>query len=959
MADEAYALLERELERATIVSSIERAVQGEGGILLIEGPAGIGKSRLLLEAQRYASSADAYVLRAQNAELEKDVAFSVVRQLFDPFVKKSDPEAQNGWWSGPAANIRSVFGTADPESTPLGDFAVLHGLFWLAANIAQDHALVLLIDDLQWCDIPSLRYIAYLLPRIESMSVLVVAGLRSDVSPADDRLLSHLHTDTLTQVLRPAPLSKLATEELMAQALSSTVESDFAFACHVTSGGNPLLLHELARTLAAEHVEPLARNSHHVANLAPRKVAAFLEARMSQLPSTAFSLVQAVAILGDDTPLHMAVSLAVETAHKNEYIAPQNEWLNTAATLDQLEILLLTQRKDDVATLSFVHPLIRSTVYKSLDAEMRSAMHRKAAQTLRNQGADHESIATHLLHAPPVGDQQSVVILRTAAKQAMQRGAPGNAYTYLNRALAEPLPADVRLQVLVDAGQAAVQIDLKSAAGHLHEAYRSEARPEARADIAVVLSTIQSYLLRPSEGIAVLMEALSQLPDREEDRKRLIEAGLLATATWVLPGRGDILGGLERLRGLPQRNTVSGYLLDCVVSSRQMVICDRQAIPRARRAVQGLAEQGRLIELANGDLQTCAWNTLLAADDEAGMDSLQTALSEAHSKGSLYALTGVFALRSCGWLYRGQLAEAEQDSREALRLVNLTSEDFAKYFACTFLADSLIEQNRLDESEDALAQIGVVPGLSVEGPVYLALATLSRLLYRRGDYDRALKVAYDARDVCRSYGIDNPAFVNWHTEAAYSLAALKRENEAHLLADDQVGSARQWGAPRTLGRALRLSGVLTGGAKGELMLQESVDILKDSPAQLEYVKSLTAVGVNRLKFGDCSAARTTLRQALDVANRCGAEFWSEEVRRHLKAAGGRPRRAAITGRDSLTPSELRIAVLAAEGLTNREIAQNLYVTPKTVEVHLSSVYRKLRISSRGQLSSALHMRGEE
>ena len=178
-------------------------------------------------------------------------------------------------------------------------------------------------------------------------------------------------------------------------------------------------------------------------------------------------------------------------------------------------------------------------------------------------------------------------------------------------------------------------------------------------------------------------------------------------------------------------------------------------------------------------------------------------------------------------------------------------------------------------------------------------------------------------------------------------------SEARNLADDQLSLARAYGLPRTLGTSLRVSGLVEGGERGVDLLREAVQTLERSQSPLELARALTDYGAGLRRSGQRVQARTELHRALDLAHRLGARRIANQARAELIAAGAKPRRDAITGRDALTPAELRVARLAAKGLTNREIAQALFITTKTAKAHLNRVYRKLEISRRGQLADAL------
>jgi DNA-binding CsgD family transcriptional regulator len=178
--------------------------------------------------------------------------------------------------------------------------------------------------------------------------------------------------------------------------------------------------------------------------------------------------------------------------------------------------------------------------------------------------------------------------------------------------------------------------------------------------------------------------------------------------------------------------------------------------------------------------------------------------------------------------------------------------------------------------------------------------------------------------------------------------------EVRARAERTLREAHVWGTPRAIGMALRAIGLLEGGVAGLEALDQAVAVLEASPARLEYARALTDFGAALRRANRRAAARDPLRLALDAADACGAGPLAERARQELRAAGGRPRRPRISGVQALTASEQRIASMAADGLSNREIAQALFITKKTVEAHLAGAYRKLDIHSRNQLPDALH-----
>jgi DNA-binding NarL/FixJ family response regulator len=198
----------------------------------------------------------------------------------------------------------------------------------------------------------------------------------------------------------------------------------------------------------------------------------------------------------------------------------------------------------------------------------------------------------------------------------------------------------------------------------------------------------------------------------------------------------------------------------------------------------------------------------------------------------------------------------------------------------------------------------------------------------------------------------NPAWMPVHSLRARALEMLGRTDEARAELDQELDLARAWGAPGTIGRTLTLLG-MTEREQGVERLEQAVASLEGSPARLELAKALAALGATLRRKRKQTEAREPLRRAFEIAERSGATALAASIRSELHASGVRPRGSALKGPAALTASERRVADLAAQGQTNKQIAQTLYVTPKTVEVHLSNAYRKLEISSRGELPEAL------
>ena len=364
---------------------------------------------------------------------------------------------------------------------------------------------------------------------------------------------------------------------------------------------------------------------------------------------------------------------------------------------------------------------------------------------------------------------------------------------------------------------------------------------------------------------------------------------------------------------------------------------------------RGIVADGSLIAHYPGFGAGIAGAVLVLADDDSTPAVWDAAMSAARRRGSLYSICAVNIWRGWTWLQRGELAEAEASLREAHEQLHdlFEPDSHSVAYGAAHLARVLTERGDLAGARAAVATAS--PNSASDADALVRRAEIELLLAEHS-WDEALDAADEYH--ARLRGIDNPAWGPWRSLKALALDGLGHRDEACTLIDEELEAARRWGAPGAVARALRLLGTLRGG-DGHDLLREAVRIAEASPARLEHAKALVALGSALRRAGQRSQSREPLRQGFELATRCGAASLADWARTELYSAGSRPRREALSGPESLTPSERRIAELAAAGHSNRDIAQTLYVTPKTVEVHLTSVYRKLGISTRTALSDSL------
>src|SRR6266536_1848214 len=608
------SLLERDTE-LTAVTSLIATTLGGGRLLAIEGPPGIGKTALIAEAKALAQEAGLQVLGGRGSELERSFSYGVVRQLFEPLLASLRAEERAELLTGAAALAAPLFDPVQVTAEPAADssLATLHGLYWLAANLAARRPLLLAVDDLHWCDLPSLRWLAYLLPRMEGLGLSVVVGLRPTEPGEDPALFGQIVSDPLAAVIRPAPLTTKAATRLLREVISPDADDAFCAACEKATGGNPLLLRELMHTIAYEGLAPTEANVPRLRDLAARAGSRTVSLRLSRLPPEATTLAQAVAILGDDADPRQAAALA----DVDEQAASE-----AAAALARVDVLR------PQPPLGFVHPLIRAAVYEALTPLARDSGHARAARFLADADAEPERVAAHLLRTPAAANAQVVGALRDAARQAGSRGAAESAVAYLRRALAEPPLAAERPDLLLELGAAETLVDGDAAVEHLREAHALIDDPIRRAETANLLGR-QLFLLQGEEADAVFTEALVELDGADAELERLLEAGLIISTIFVPSLHRAALERLARVRNRPADATFGEKLLLAQVAyhDARAGTPAAVAVPLARRA---LAEGTLVREDVDSAAFVLAATVLAMADLDEALAVYEDALAQAH-----------------------------------------------------------------------------------------------------------------------------------------------------------------------------------------------------------------------------------------------------------------------------------------------------------------------------------------
>jgi DNA-binding CsgD family transcriptional regulator len=936
-------LLERDGERDVLARSVADAAAGRGGAVIIEGPAGIGKSSLLDALAERASAAGVRVVSARGGEMEREFSFGVVRQLFEASLAGL-PRAQRArWLAGPAARTAALLDAQDParpQEQVVAGLATVHALYWLVANQSERVPLLLCVDDVQWADTDSLRFLVHLLPRLDGLAVLVVLAIRPGEPGVERELLEMLVTERSASLLHPEPLSLEAAASVVRTVLAAAGDA-FCQAAHAATGGNPLLLWELASMAATERVADDAAGRARLANLGPHVTTRRVALRLSRMGPEAYAVATALAVLGDGAEVADAAALA---------------GLDTDRTFQVIDDLAAAEILRSTLPLSFAHPVVRAAVCEALPPGKRVATHARAARILDARGATPEQVASHLLRVPPAADSWVGEVLQRAGQVAAGHGSPTAALAYFERCLAEPPPDEARFQILLGAGSAALQVSMSRAVGYLSEALELTGPGGARASIADLLGLALSYLGRTAAAVDVLSQAMATLEPDDVDLRDRLRAGILnaCLADPALQERAHASVAAWRSNSLD--TSVGGRMLDCLIAWYDSMITE----PAATCVERGLAalSDGVLIENANGSvaLADAVW-VLAAADRDEIFGVLAAGRAQAYERGSLHSAALATFYLAQTWLWRGSLVEAESACREGIRLFEEVGQAVGQPLVAGLLAQILTQQGRFDDATDALAWAGPIEALPPTAHLYWLILAAAELDLSRSRWAEAARGFRTVGDRLRVHGWTNPAFLPWGSGAALAQLALGETGPARELAEEELGLARRWAAPRALGRALWVSGLAVGGLEGLERLVEAVAVLEGSPARLEQARALIELGAALRRAGRGVDCREPLRRGIELAQLAGAPPLVERGRTELRASGARPRRVALTGAAALTPSERRVAELAAKGRGNREIAQTLFVTPKTVEVHLTSAYQKLQIGGRRDLARVLAASG--
>ncbi|MFF2351072.1 ATP-binding protein [Kitasatospora sp. NPDC058115] len=901
-------LFGRRRELAALTAAMEAAARSRGSLLVVTGGIGTGRTALLRALPPLARQRGLRVLSASGAPLERDLALGVVDQLLEPLLP----------------------GTA---FEPPHDARFLAELLFSVAEFSSREPLLLLVDDLQWADPASLRWLDRLTQRLATLRIVLVVAVREGDPDAEQPRI-HGMSDRAAHVLRLEPLSPADTAALVAARLDRPADPVLAAACHQACAGNPLLLTAVLAELA-EAGGTFADPAGAVAGLRLPAVRERLLVALDAQPAPVRALAKALALLGDHADPELAGRLAgLDETGRSEAVG----------ALCRLGLFSCGRSP------AFVHRYVREAVEESLSPAEQEDGRRRAAVLLHDAGYPAEQAAAQLLATSWCQDGWATEVLRSAATAAVRRGAPEDAARYLRRVLLDGAPSGPeRAALLLDLAAIERAFDPAAAVRHVMQALLLLPSAEQR---ALAVRWIPPALLGgcppPSvELVAKTAEELSGAPPRagaDREPGLRIEARLRHA---TVAGPGLLAGSVDRLRALgptpplrtaAERELVTVLLHGATVAQR---LTAAEVAPLANRILCYEPASPAHVHTALPLLT----DTLVAADAIDTVGPWLEAAGEAARRERAPVPQALIGLELTQlMLARGQFARARAQAREVL---DLGAARWAPIQSMAAVVRAAIETTDGELTDRLLEAYGesIDHGHS---PSMLQLVRASGAA-ARGDLPTALEYVLDwGRSVERA-DWRNPAVVPWRTWAAGLWLRMGRAAQAHDLVDEELSRALAWGAPGPVGRAQRVKGELVGGEGGIELLRASMATLEGAVNEMERARTGVVLGQRLRALGRPEEAEAHLRRGRERALACGAPRLAERAARELREL------AQSLGPAALTRAERRVAVLAAQGASNKEIATRLAVGTRAVEKHLTQAYRKLDVAGRAELAAVAHL----
>jgi DNA-binding CsgD family transcriptional regulator len=790
---------------------------------------------------------------------------------------------------------------ADEILDGAADQAAMHRLHRLVREVSLGSPVLLAVDDLEQADAPSLNFLSYLRRRLGELPVAVVVtrGLAADASP----LLREVVGDALR--VRLAGLDQLACGRFLRTIFASGVTDEVVADWRVATCGNPYLLGLRPRDLGERSGE--------------------LVGRLAQAGSRVVALARSFAVLGD-ADLGLA---------------------GAAAGLSAQEAVDASRALGGMGFAGV--PMVLSTLARSTTALDRAAIHARAARFRHDDQAPVDDVAAHLLEAAPIGEDWVRDVLRACARQSTS----DRAIACLRRLLREPLPDDLRGEVLVELSEAQSLVDPGAALASLNKAASASMDVLAEGRMALLLAYDLAGRRLYRDAVAKVESVIARVSGVDADLAQRLDLYALSLGLEESFFSGEVETRIARLLGSRMTSARNERFLNTVLAYRGATIGANPGETRRRVQAALPLHIGRdLIDQFSFAHMIVA---LIGIDEYEQADrQCEEALRVTSERDLAVGAALVQGLRCHVSRRLGALAAAERFGMTSLEKLDAlgANQEGNVVAAVAGLVGTWVDTG------DTTSALRLVRERSFDGdlPEY---SHYQALLHQRGRLHMALGEPVSAlRDhlACGARmerrGARNPSLQPWRSHAALAHLALGERDRALRLAAQELELARDWGLAVPIGVALRVFGVVSGDVT---LLEEAVSTLRASSARLELARALVDWGVLLRSVGRGPEALAALRQGHETAKRCGAIPLMGVAARELRVAGGRP--ARTPSGSVLTAQEDHIVRRAVLGLTNRQIAAELFVTPRAVELHLTRAYRKLGVAGRRDLAAALEKAG--